>query len=172
MLTRKQAPAAPVRRAMDPFALLRQMAAEFDRTFDWPSFSWPAARSTAMPETAWCPKVDMFQKDNRFVTRVDLPGLKKEDVSLEVMDGYLKISGERKYEFEEERDEFYRSEREYGKFFRTIPLPEGVNVEDIRAVFADGVLEVSVPLPVRAEAKPRKVAIEQPEPARPEMASV
>ena len=95
----------------------------------------------------------MFEKDNRLVTRVDFPGLKKEDVKVEVTDGHLALSGERKRETEEKKDTFYRSEREYGSFCRTVPLPEGVKLEDIKATFADGVLEVSVPLPARARSQ-------------------
>ena len=73
--------------------------------------------------------------------------MKKEDVSVEVADGCLALSGERKPEKEEKKDNFYRSEREYGSFYRAVPLPEGVKLEDVKATFADGVLEVSVPRP-------------------------
>jgi HSP20 family protein len=104
----------------------------------------------------------VFEKDNRLITRVDLPGMKKEEVKVEVTDGHLALSGERKRETEEKKDTFYRSEREYGSFYRAVPLPEGIKLEDIKATFADGVLEVSIPLPVRAEAKVRHVEIEEP----------
>lgn len=172
MLEKRQAAQAPARRGIHPFALLRQMTSELDRVLfdDWPSMSWPVFRAAALAEAAWCPKIDMFQKDNRFIMRVDLPGVKKEDLALEVKYGYLTIAGERKNEIKEEREDFYRTEREYGRFYRAVPLPEGVNVDDIRAVFDNGVLEVSVPLPVRAEAKPKMVTIE--EPAGKEMAAV
>jgi HSP20 family protein len=92
--------------------------------------------------------------------RADLPGLKKEDVKVEVSDGHLAISGERKRESEEKK-QFYRCEREYGSFYRAVPLPEGVKVEDVKATFADGVLEVSVPLPAKAEAKARTIEIQE-----------
>lgn len=157
------------RGARDPFALLRQMTSEFDQLFGEPFFAanrWPAFKAFAMPEVAeWTPKVDVVEKDDRLFTRVDLPGLKKEDVKVEVTDGYLVLSGERKREIEEKKDTFYRSEREYGTFYRAVPLPEGVKLEDIKATFAEGVLEVSVPLPAKAEAKVRKVEIEEPVPA-------
>jgi HSP20 family protein len=150
----------------DPFSLLRQMTADFDRVFDepfWPSFAFPASRRMRAAEpTAWLPKVDVFEKDNRLVTRVDLPGLKKEDVTVEVTDGHLVISGERKLEFEEKKNNVYRSECEYGSFYRAVPLPEGVKLEDVKAMFADGVLEVSVPVPIKAEPKMRKVEIQEP----------
>ena len=108
------------------------------------------------------PEIDVYEKDNRLITKIDLPGLKKEDVKVEVTDGRLAISGERKRETEEKKEQFYRCEREYGSFYREVPLPEGVKLEDVRATFADGVLEVSVPLAARPETKVRKVEIQEP----------
>jgi HSP20 family protein len=144
----------------DPFALLRQMTAELDRVFDdWPSLRWPAFARRAATEV-WSPKIEVFEKDNQLVTRVDLPGLKKDDVTVEVAAGQLTLSGERKRETEEKKDNFYRSEREYGSFYRTVPLPEGVKPEEVKASFADGVLEVSVPLPARPQAAVTKVKVE------------
>lgn len=107
----------------------------------------------------------MFEKDHRLVTKIDLPGLKKEDVKVEVTDGHLAISGQRKSEAEEKKDDFYRCERQYGSFYRVVPLPEGVKLEDVKATFSDGVLEVSVPLPAKIEAKPRTVEIQEPQKA-------
>jgi HSP20 family protein len=101
----------------------------------------------------------VFEKDNRLFTRVDLPGMKKDDVKVEVTDGHLTISGERKSEVEDTKDQFYRSERTYGSFYRAIPLPESVKLEDVQATFADGVLEVSVPLPTAPEPKSRIVEV-------------
>jgi HSP20 family protein len=87
-------------------------------------------------------------------------------VKVEITDGYLTIAGERKSDLEEKKDAFYRCEREYGGFYRAVPLPEGVKLEDARAVFSDGVLEVSVPLPAKAKADVRRVEIETPAPAK------
>ena len=167
MSEKKQSALVPTRGTRDPFALLRQMTSELDRAFeDWPSFRWPSFGQFATSEAAaWSPKIDVFERDNRLVTRVDLPGMKKEDVSVEVTDGHLALSGERKREKEEKKDNFYRTEREYGSFYRAVPLPEGVKLEDVKATFADGVLEVSVPLPAKPEANVRKVQIEEPKPA-------
>jgi HSP20 family protein len=162
-MSEKKPALAPTRGARDPFALLRQMTSERDRVFDdWPSFRWPSFRAAALPETVtWSPKIEVFEKNDRLVTRVDLPGMKKDDVSVEVTDGHLALSGERKRETEEKKGTFYRSEREYGSFYRAVPLPEGVKLEDVKATFADGVLEVSIPLPARPETKVRKVQIEE-----------
>ena len=154
------------RETIDPFAVLRKMTADLERTFDdpfWSAFRWPALGGFSLPETvAWSPRVDVFEKENRLFTRVDLPGVRKEDVKVEVTDSHLALSGERKKEKEEKKDNVYRTEREYGSFYRAVPLPEGVKLEDVKATFADGVLEVSVPLPVRPEAKVRKVEIQEP----------
>jgi HSP20 family protein len=164
MSDKKQETLAQTRGGRDPFGLLRQMTSELDRVFDdWPAFRWPSLGRLASTEAvAWSPKIDVFERDNRLVTRIDLPGMKKEDVSVEVTDGQLALSGERKRETEEKKDNFYRSEREYGSFYRAVPLPKGVKLEDVKATFADGVLEVSVPLPSRAEASARKIQIEEP----------
>ena len=148
----------------DPFGLLRQMSSDFDRIFDdlsWPSFRRSFKTLAGRPPT-WSPGIDVFEKDNHLVTRIDLPGLKKEDVKVEVADGHLAISGERKSEAEEKKDDFYRCEREYGSFYRAVPMPEGVKLEDVKATFTDGVLEVSVPLPAKPDAKVRKVEIQGP----------
>jgi HSP20 family protein len=149
----------------DPFTLLRQMTSEFDGMFEtsaWPSFRWPVLRARPAAESAtWFPEIDVFEMDNRLVTKIDLPGMKKEDVKVEVTDGHLAISGERKTEAEETKDNFYRCEREYGSFYRAVRLPEGVKLEDVKATFADGVLEVSIPMPPRPDAKVRQVEIQE-----------
>jgi len=150
--------------ARDPFAMLRRLTSEFDRLFEgsaWPSGRWSLFRARPAQGTInWLPEIDVFERDNRLVTKVDLPGMKKEDVKVEVTDGYLAISGERKTEAEEKKGEFYCCEREYGSFYRAVPLPEGVKIDDVKASFADGVLEVSLPLPVAAETTTRRVEIE------------
>jgi HSP20 family protein len=164
MPTKKQTALTPRDAIRDPFTLLRQMTAELDHVFDEPrSFSlpWPSLRARLQPAApGWFPEIDVFEKAGRLVTKIDLPGMKKEEVKVEVTDGQLAISGERKTETEEKREGFYRCERESGSFYRAVPLPAGVKLEDVKATFADGVLEVSVPLPVKPEAKVRTVEIQ------------
>ncbi len=146
-------------KAASPFGLLRQMTAEFDRMFEDPwTRRWPVLR---IEKDIWAPKVDVLEKDNRLITRVDLPGVKKDDVSVEVADGRLTLSGERKSETEDKNNgNVYRSECEYGSFYRTVPLPPGVKPEDVKATFANGVLEVSVPLPAPAAPNSKKITIQ------------
>jgi HSP20 family protein len=150
-------------RRQEPFNVLRQMTAELDRMFDEPWTLFPLrlrGELAQLDALQWAPKVDVVTKDGKLVTRVDLPGMKKEDVLVEVQDGMLTLSGERKKETKEDKDNVYREEREYGSFCRTVPLPKGVNAEDVKAAFANGVLEVTIPLPATAEPAAKKIAIE------------
>jgi HSP20 family protein len=150
------------RRQQEPFNVLRQMTSELDRMFDepWSLFRWPSADLASPDAPLWAPKVDVVTKDGKLVTRVDLPGMKKEDVFVEVQDGYLTLSGERKKETKEAKDDVYREEREYGSFCRTVPLPKGVKPDDVKATFDNGVLEVIVPLPAAPASNGRKILIQ------------
>jgi HSP20 family protein len=166
MLQKKEAPLAKFPVTRDPFALFREMASDFDRFFEEPSWPWyrrPLFRGFALPEApAWAPGIDVFERENYLVTKVDLPGMKKEDVKVEITEGRLVISGERKKETEEKKDNVFRSEREYGSFYRAVPLPDGVKFDDVKATFMDGVLEVSIPLPALPEQKTRTVEVKEP----------
>jgi HSP20 family protein len=146
----------------EPGAWIRQIFPEFDRLFDeraWPFFRM---RPREYDEFPWKPEFELFERDNQFVVRVDLPGLAKEDVKVEVVEGVLTIAGERKHETKAERPGWYSSERTYGKFYRAIPLPEGVNAAEITGAFTNGVLEVTIPVPAKAVAPPSyKVPIEE-----------
>jgi HSP20 family protein len=103
----------------------------------------------------WSPQVEMFERDGKLVVQADLPGIKKDDVKVEITDHQLTIEGERKDEREEKGAGFYRSERSYGSFYRSIPLPEGVNTENARAEFKNGVLEISMESPQLESSKKR-----------------
>jgi HSP20 family protein len=168
MLMKKETTVARKDAPRDPFAMLRDMTKQVERLFEegnWPTFRWPADFFKPV-DVAFKPAIDVFEKDGRLVTKIDLPGMKKEDVTVEVADGYLAIAGERKSEIEEEKEAFYRCEREYGSFYRAVPLPEGVKLEDVKATFNEGVLEVSVPLPAKAKADVRRVEIQAPAPPK------
>jgi len=170
MAEKKETALAQGRAPRDPFALLREMTSDLERAFERPfrtDFRWPSLRHFAFTDASdWAPEIDVFERDNRLVTKVDLPGLRKEDVKVEATDGHLTISGERKSETEEKKDNVYRCERSYGSFYRAVPLPEGAKLEDVKATFTDGVLEVSVPLPAKATVKRRTVQIEDAKPIK------
>jgi HSP20 family protein len=155
-------------RRPEPINVLRQMTSELDRMFDepWTMFRWPSAAVASPDAPIWAPKVDVVTKNNTLITRVDLPGMKKEDVLVEVEDGFLTLSGERKKETKEEKDNVYREEREYGSFCRSVPLPKGVKADDVKATFANGVLEVSMPLPAAEKPNGRTIPIQDAAPAK------
>jgi HSP20 family protein len=105
----------------------------------------------------WAPAMDLVEADDQLVLRADLPGMSEDDVNIEVRDNVLTISGERKAESEEKRSGYYRMERAFGTFARTLTLPEGVDVDSIDAKFDEGVLEVRIPKP--EERQPRRISI-------------
>jgi HSP20 family protein len=105
----------------------------------------------------WIPAMDLVEDDDHYVLRADLPGLGPDDVKLELEDGVLTVSGERKSEHTERKEGYHRVERAYGAFSRTLTLPDGVEPERIEARFEQGVLEVRIPKP--EERKPHRVSI-------------
>jgi HSP20 family protein len=153
----------------NPFAFMRRFAGDMERFFeDFGSFRvMPLLRRDLWPRVGefgravWSPEVEVLERDGTFVVRADLPGLTKEDVKVELVEGALVISGERKEEQEERGEGFYRSERTYGSFFRRLPLPEGVKSEEAAATFRNGVLEVTLPAPKR-EPTVRQLEIKEP----------
>jgi HSP20 family protein len=163
----------------NPFALLQRLAQEMTGVFDdfglgsrsldrkaaSGELASPSSDTTAAL-TAWAPDIDVFQRGNELVVRADLPGLNPDDVVVEVSDDAITISGERQQEHEEERGGVYRLERTYGAFFRVIPLPEGAVVEQAKASFKDGVLEITVPAPPEQVSRGRRLEISQGSEAR------
>lgn len=153
-----------------PFGFMRRFANDMERLFeDFEGFSFPSIfRKESLPfgkdfeQVAWVPQIEVMQKDDQFIVRADLPGLKKSDVKVDVTDNLLTISGERKEEKEEKREGFYRSERSYGSFYRRIPLPEGAKTDTATAEFTDGVLEINMKAPER-EPRTRRLEITEAE---------
>ena len=105
----------------------------------------------------WVPEMDLVETDDHYLLTADLPGMKQEDVSIEVGDGMLTIAGERKIDYERKEKGFFRLERSFGKFSRSLTLPDGVDPDRISATFHDGVLEVIVPKP--EQRKPRRIEV-------------
>jgi HSP20 family protein len=126
---------------------------EVNRLFD----SFFGTQNGAGGSRRWVPAMDLVEVGDALVLRADLPGLRREDVNIEVKDGILTVSGERKDEHEEKADGYYRVERTFGSFSRTLTLPKGIEAEGIAADFADGVLEVKIPKP--EDRKPHRIQI-------------
>jgi HSP20 family protein len=105
----------------------------------------------------WIPPMDLVETEDHLILRADLPGVDEKDIEIEVKDGVLTISGERKAQHEEKREGFHRVERSYGRFSRSLELPKGVEPASVSASFERGVLEVRMPKP--AERKPTRIEI-------------
>lgn len=135
-----------------PFTFLRRFTEEVEKLFA----DLGVARET-MPFTdewmkaAWSPKIEIKERGDKIFVSADLPGMKPEEIKIEVLDNRLTIEGERRKEHEERGKGFYRSERRYGSFYRDIPLPKYVNAEQTKASFRNGVLEITLP----SAAKPK-----------------
>ena len=126
---------------------------EFDRLFST-LFNNPRNEGAIQ---RWVPPMDLVEADDYFVLKADLPGLAEDDVSIEVQDNVLTISGSRQAEHERAEQGWYRLERSYGSFSRSLTLPDGVDPDKVEARFDRGVLELRIPKP--EERKPRRISI-------------
>lgn len=144
-----------------PFSLMRRLMDDMDRLFSgFGSSLWdPWTGESSFDRGIWSPQIETFRRGDKLVVRADLPGMTRDNVNVELEDDALIISGERLDEYKEERDDFYRSERNYGRFYRMIPLPEGIDPDDVRAEMKDGVLEVTMPAPKEPERRGRRIEI-------------
>jgi len=169
-----RASAAPPASHVGSFPFMRRFVREMDRLFD--DFGLEAGlhlprfftrghelsrRDIGPTPIDWSPRVDILEREGQFVVRVDLPGLSKDDVKVEVGDDMLTIQGERTREKKEEREGYAYSECSFGSFFRAIPLPEGADASKATADFHKGVLEVAMPAPARSQPKARRVEVRE-----------
>ncbi len=153
---------------MTPFSFMRRFSEEMDRLFE----DFGLGRGLLSPFTAsgggrispaefgrrmWNPPIEMFTRGDQLVVRAELPGMSKEDVRVECTDEDIVIQGERRQEHKEEREGTYHSERTYGRFYRTIPLPEGVSAEGAKATFKDGILEITMKAPEKIKSRQIKI---------------
>lgn len=154
------------RLAATPFAVMRRFAEEMDHLFEGFNLksdllATPLGRqlSQQFGQGRWSPQTEMVERDGRLIVRADLPGLTKDDVEVEITDDAITIEGERRGQTEVKGEGFYRSERSYGKFYRRLPLPQGIDASDASATFNNGVLEIDLPAPKRVEEKARRLHI-------------
>jgi HSP20 family protein len=141
----------------EPFRELSTLQSEMNRLFNSVFESPSGGAGNGGAARRWMPAMDIVETQDDFVLRADLPGMSEDDVKIEFEDGTLTISGERKAEHETKNEGYYRVERAYGAFSRSLTLPQGVNPEGVSASFDKGVLEVRVPKP--EERKPRRIEI-------------
>jgi HSP20 family protein len=140
----------------EPVAELNSIQNEMNRLFNT-VFEQPAPGRGNGGARRWMPAMDLVETADHYVLRADLPGLSDEDVNVQLEDNMLTISGERKAEHESEQEGYYRLERAFGAFSRSLTLPDGVEPDGVQAHFDRGVLEIRIPKP--AQKKPRQVQI-------------
>lgn len=136
------------------FGRLSDLRNEIDRLFEAPLAEWGNASRIL---SGWTPSIDVHEdRDNLYVV-AELPGMKREDIDLSLHEGALSISGERRGETKHEETEYYRSERFFGRFQRTVTLPSPVAPDKVKAQYRDGILTVT--LPKTEEAKPKHIEV-------------
>jgi HSP20 family protein len=140
----------------EPLRELNSLQSEMNRLFNT-VFDAPAGAGEGSQTRRWIPPMDLLETPEHFVLRADLPGMRQEDVAIELEDTVLTISGERKAEHEDRQEGYLRLERAFGSFSRSLTLPKGIDAEGVVAAFKDGVLEVRIAKP--EERKPRKITI-------------
>jgi HSP20 family protein len=142
----------------EPIGELNTIQNEMNRLFNtFFDQSGTAGRGSGDTSRRWIPAMDLVETGDHYVLRADLPGLSDEDVHIELQDNVLTISGERSTKHEAQQEGYYRLERAFGGFSRSLTLPEGVNPDAVQAHFDRGVLEVRIPKP--EQKKPRQVQI-------------
>ena len=138
----------------DPVRELDSLQSDMNRLFD--SF-FQGKVANGVGGRRWIPAMDLVETADHLVLRADLPGMTEDDINIEIKDGVLTVTGERKGEHEERSEGFYRVERAFGSFSRSLSLPDGVDAGGVSARFDKGVLEVKIPKP--EESKPQRVQI-------------
>jgi HSP20 family protein len=140
----------------DPGTTLPTLQDRINRIFE-EAFPRGAAKDTEFAPADWRPAVDTYEEGNNIVIKAELPGVKKEDITIDIKDNVLSLKGERSAETEVKEENYYRREQSYGKFFRAFTLPDAVDPGKIEASCKDGVLKISIP---KAEqARTRKIEI-------------
>jgi len=139
-----------------PFREIEDMERRFENIFGRSLYpiTW---RRLPVEEREWAPAIEVFEKEDHFIVKAEVPGMKQDDIDVSVVGDMLTIKGERKAESEVKEQDYYCCERSYGSFHRSVSLPSNVNAEKIEASYKDGILEIS--LPKAPEVKPKKIAI-------------
>lgn len=141
----------------NPFSMIRRVQDEINRVFSLAGAA--PSRGEDITSVIWTPPIEIAVRDNTLEVSAELPGLSEKDVRVEIDNDTLVIQGERKVEEQREEGGVRRSERRYGRFYRAIALPDGVDPQQARAEFRDGILRVTVPIP-QAQTNVRQVPIQ------------
>lgn len=144
-------------RWLDPFRDLTGIQERMNQIFE-DALARSRGRDEGLRTGMWTPAVDIYEKNDAVVVKAELPGVEKDQISVEVKDGILMLRGERKFERDVKEESYHRIERSYGTFLRSFSLPVSVDQDHVKATFRDGVLEVE--LPKREQAKPKQVKVD------------
>lgn len=139
-----------------PFSFMRRFSEEMDRLFEdfgfGGGFLTPSSFGREFEQMSqWSPQTEIFERGNELVIRADLPGMTKDDINVDIEDDQIIIRGERRDERESDEQGFYHTERSYGSFYRSFPLPQGIDAEQANASFNNGVLEITMPKPTQTK---------------------
>jgi HSP20 family protein len=144
-----------------PFAMMRRISDEMARLFEnfgmrrgvpgYDQLGFEGAQGTQNAPSMWTPHIEVTERDGKLLIQADLPGIKREDINVEIEQDAVVINGHRQQEQTSDQSGYYRSERSYGSFYRTIPLPEGTNADSASATFRDGVLRIELDAPRAAQ---------------------
>ena len=143
-------------RAAGPFDLFTELESALSRLWNggalgsWPFGSAPGA--LPQPRGSAMPRADVFEQNGNIMVKAELPGVSKDNINLTIEDGDLVLRAERKEESEVNEEQYVRMERQFGSLYRRLPLPAGINPDEIQANLTDGVLEVTIPKPSPAKA--------------------
>ncbi|HEX3033508.1 MAG TPA: Hsp20/alpha crystallin family protein [Thermodesulfobacteriota bacterium] len=141
----------------DPWREFSTLQERINRMFDDTMRGSSPGEREEMERGTWAPAVDIHETEDSYGVKVDLPGVKREDIHIDLKDSTLTLKGEKKFEEKVSRDNYLRVERAYGTFVRSFTLPHNIDVEKINAKYKDGVLELT--LPKKEEAKPKQIKV-------------
>jgi len=144
-------------RWLDPFRDLSAIQERMNQIFE-DALARSRGREEGLRTGMWTPAVDIYENNDSVVVKAELPGVERDQISVEVKDGILTLRGERKFEKEVKEESYHRIERSYGNFQRSFSLPVSVEQDEVTARFKDGVLEVI--LPKKEQARPKQIQVD------------
>jgi HSP20 family protein len=145
-------------RVWDPLRDFGSLQERINRMFEETMKALSLTVGEGFERGTWTPAVDIYETEDSFVVRADLPGVSKDDIQVEIKDNTLTLKGEKKFEEKVSRDNYIRVERAYGTFVRSFTLPQNVDADKIKAKYKEGVLELTIPK--KEEAKLKQIRVE------------
>ncbi len=143
--------------SVDPFSELEALQREMNRLFDL-SYSGKSGQDTSLLAGNWSPAIDVYDSKDNLLVKAEIPGLSKDEIHVSIQDDQLVIQGEKKQDQEVKEENFYKTERFYGSFYRSVQLPSAIEADKVNAKYEDGVL--SLTLPKKEEAKPKQITVD------------